>query len=463
MSDILPQLREVLGPNGFLEGDEALARVSRVGLSGETEPSGGFAVLRPKSTEEVSKCLSLCHQAGRPIVAQGGRTGLVQGTTAGGEDLVLSLERMTAIEDVDPIGRTMTLQAGVPLQAAQEKVEEYELMFPLDLGARGSATIGGNVSTNAGGNRVIRYGMMRDMVLGVEAVLADGTVLSSLNRMIKNNAGYDLKQLFIGTEGTLGVVTRVVLRLRELARSQNTAFVAVQSFDQLAAFLKQIDRSLGGSLSAFEVMWNSFYRLITTPPATNRPPLPQDYPYYVLVETMGGDQQTDLERFEQALMQTIEDGLIADAVIAKSQAERDAMWALRDDVGQVGQFGAFFVFDVSLAIKDMEGYVDEVLKRLSDRFPDHRTVVFGHMGDGNLHIVSGVGDGSHEARRGVEEAIYQPLEPLGGSISAEHGIGLEKKAYLPLTRSEPEIALMRMLKKSLDPKGILNPGKIFNV
>ena len=237
-------------------------------------------------------------------------------------------------------------------------------MLPLDLGARGSATVGGNVSTNAGGNRVIRYGMMRDMVLGLEAVLADGTIVSSLGKMIKNNAGYDLKQLFIGSEGSLGIVTRVVLRLRQLPKSQNTAFVALDSFENVTSFLSAIDGKLGGTLSAFEVMWKDFYELVTKAPAENKPPISHDYPYYILVESLGADQEADAERFEAALAETLEEGLLADAVIAKSQGERNAMWAMRDDVGQCLQFWPFFAFDVSMGIPDMESYVSEVNQSL---------------------------------------------------------------------------------------------------
>jgi FAD/FMN-containing dehydrogenase len=307
---------------------------------------------------------------------------------------------------------------------------------------------------------VIRYGMMRDMVLGLEAVLADGTILSSLNHLIKNNAGYDLKQLFIGSEGTLGVVTRAVLRLRPKPLSQDTAFAALDSFAALPRFLRHMERALGGTLSAFEVMWEDFYRLVTTLPAKGRPPIPYGHSYYVLVESLGGDQTEDSARFERALEAALESGDVADAVIAKSQAERNDMWALRDDVTQLGRNVPIFSFDVSLKIADMESYVADVRRELSDRWPKFTLVIFGHLGDGNLHVVAGVGDRSHEARHAVEETIYGALRARGGSVSAEHGIGLEKRAYLSWSRGSEELALMGRLKQALDPNNILNPGKV---
>jgi FAD/FMN-containing dehydrogenase len=454
MEKLLGELRAALGDGYVHEGAAALERAQ-----GSWSPVGApRAVLRPGSTAEVSRVLALCHRAGAPVVPWGGRTGLVRGAMAEGA-LALSLDRMNRIEEIDTGGGTMTVEAGCVLQTACEAAEEKGLFLPLDLGARGSATIGGNIATNAGGNRVIRYGMMRDMVLGLEAVLADGTVLTSMNRLIKNNAGYDLKQLFIGTEGTLGIVTRAVLRLRARPASQDTAFLAVESFDHLPALLRRLERTLGGTLSAFEVMWEDFYKLVTTEPATGRPPVPHGHPYYVLVEAMGGDQAGDTARFETALMAALEDGLAADAVIAKSQAERNAMWALRDDVAQVLRLGHIFAFDVSLPIATMESYITEVRAGLAAKWPGYRLAVFGHLGDGNLHLIPGI-DGGEEDREAVEEAIYAPLRSRQGSVSAEHGIGLEKRAYLSWSRTAEEIALMHTLKAALDPKNILNPGKV---
>ena len=455
---LIDELTAALGADAVLTGEAAAERAK----SPWTRLGTPRALLRPRTTEEVSAALRICHAVGAPVSAWGGKTGLVSGARAEGE-IALSLDRMNAIEEIDTVGTTMTVQAGCVLQTACEAAEATGLMLPLDLGARGSATIGGNIATNAGGNRVLRYGMMRDMVLGVEAVLADGTVVSSMNHLMKNNTGYDLKQLFIGSEGTLGIVTRAVIRLRTRPVSQDTALVAVDTFEQLPALLHFLDRRLGGTLSAFEVMWADFYELVTTEPAKGRAPIPYGHAYYVLIDGMGGDEAADAERFEAVLGEALETGLIADAVVAKSLAEREAIWGLRDDVGQTSRRGPSHTFDVSLRISDMEGYVADVRGALAARWADPTAFVFGHLGDGNIHLVIGVGEGGPEVRKAVEEIVYQPLATIGGSISAEHGVGLQKRAYLGLSRNPGEIALMRTLKGVLDPKNILNRGKIFEV
>ena len=459
MSDLLEAIQDIVGKGGVLTGTDVSSRAS-----GIWRPQGieAQAIVRPRSTEQVSRILALCNVAGQSVVAHGGLTGLVEGAVTESSDIIVSLERMNEIEEVNAVERTMTVQSGVVLEAVQDAAEEVGLMYPLDIGGRGSCTVGGNIATNAGGNRVIRYGMTRDMVLGVEAVLADGTVVSSLNRMIKNNAGYDVKQLFIGSEGCLGVVTRAVLRLRERPRSQETMLVAATSFDNIVALLKVMDAKLGGTLSAFEVLWNNFYRLVTTPPAMQKPPLKQDYPYYALIEAMGGDPAADHERIEQAAAEAYDAGLIADAVIAGNEAQRRELWAIRDDVEQVNQYEPMFIFDVSLRISKMEAYVEEVNRRLGETFGEYVNFTFGHIGDGNIHFGTSAG-ASKDAQEGVKRAVYEPLESIGGSVSAEHGVGLDKKKYLKLSRNDAEIALMRTLKKALDPKGILNPGKVFDL
>jgi len=455
MAELLEQLKGALGAGAVLEGQDAVD----AGASFWTRPGAPRAVLRPRSTEEVALILRAANAAGQPVTPWGGLTGLVDGARADGA-LALSLSRMNAIEAIDAVDGAMRVQAGCVLQTACEAAEAEGLLLPLDLGARGSATIGGVISTNAGGNRVLRWGMVRQMVLGLEAVLADGTIVSAMNPLIKNNTGYDLKQLFIGAEGTLGVVTRAVLRLRPKPASDNVAFLAVDEFDQLPRLLDRLRRSIGDALSAFEVMWSDFYVLVTTPPAAGRPVLPHGHPYYVLVEAMGVDPEADAARFEQALVAALEAGEVADAAVAKSLAERNAMWALRDDVAQTARNGPIFTFDVSLHIADMQAYVAEVRRALSGRWPAARLVVFGHLGDGNLHLIAGVGDASLEIRHAVEETVYAPLRGIGGSISAEHGVGLQKRAFLGWTRSPAELALMRTLKRALDPNDILNPGKI---
>ena len=414
-------------------------------------------LVRPKTTEEVSCALRICHEHHQSVVPHGGLTGLVEGALTQPLDIVLSTERLNVIEEISASERTMVVQAGVMLQSVQEAAASEGSMFPLDLGSRGSCTLGGNLSTNAGGNRVIRYGMARDMVLGLEAVMADGTVISSMNRMIKNNAGYDLKQWFLGTEGTLGIITRAVLRCREEVTTAPTALVAINSFDALVAFLKQLDRGLAGNLSAFEVMWQNFYQLVTQPPAPNQRPLQDDAAYYVLVEAMGAAQ----EQLEAILEQALEAELIVDAVVSQSSQQTDQLWGLRDDVAQTFQFSPVFLFDVSLRLSEMARYVDAVNAGLAARFDAPKNFVLGHVGDGNLHFAIAVGGDSRAQREGVEAAVYEPLKAIQGSVSAEHGVGLEKKPYLHFVRDEAEIQLMRTIKAAMDPRGILNPGKIF--
>ncbi|MDE2266788.1 MAG: FAD-binding oxidoreductase [Alphaproteobacteria bacterium] len=457
----LAELRAVVDQPGWIDDPNDMApylQEQRGRFQG-----GALAVARPSSTGQVSALVKAAAKAGVQIVPQGGNTGLVGSSMSypGERAIVLSLQRMNRIEEIDEQGATMTVEAGCVLQAACDAADAKGLFFPLDLGARGSATIGGNIATNAGGNRVIRYGMMRELVLGLEAVLADGTVISSLNRLIKNNAGYDLKHIFIGSEGTLGIVTRAVLRLRPKPVSQNVALLAIDSFEMLPRVLRSVERSLGGMLSAFEVMWEDFYRLVTTPPAQGTAPIPHGHSYYVLLEAMGGDQAEDGARFESALAAELDNGQVANAIVAKSKAECQRLWALRDDVAQVVRHAPFFTFDVSLPISEMEEYVREVRQALLSRWPATALMVFGHLGDGNLHLIPCVGDGSHETRAAVENIIYDALRSRRGSVSAEHGIGLEKRQYLSYSRNAQEIALMRALKQTLDPRNILNPGKIF--
>ena len=459
MNELLNNIINVVGPAGVLQGEDVTSR------SDSWPPMGGCqakAIIRPASTREVSEVLKLCHAAGQGVVTHGGLTGLVGGAHAEQDEIVLSLERMRALEPVDTINRTITVDAGVPLQRVHEAAEGAGLLFPLDLGARGSCTIGGNIATNAGGNSVIRYGMTRDQLLGVEAVMADGTIISSLNGVIKNNTGYDLKQLFIGSEGTLGIVTRAVLRLRPLPRSSNTALVAIESFDLLGRFLADMDSALGGTLSAFEVMWNDFYRLIVGDGSKHGQPLGSDHGFYVLLESTGGHEDSDKVRFEGALEEAFESELIVDAVIAQSKQQREDLWSIRDDIEGLTQLlMPPIVFDISLGIPHMDDYVDEVRQQLTDRWPDSLMVVFGHLGDGNIHLGITVGSHAPDEVHAVETIVYEALGRRRGVISAEHGIGLDKREYLKHSRSEDEISLMKTLKQALDPKGILNPGKIF--
>ena len=453
---LVADLRALVGEQGLITGERLTARV----YDKHVGPVAARVLVRPADTSQVSAVLRLCHSRGQAVVPHGGLTGLVFGGTASESELILSLEALNRIESVDVAGRTMRVEAGVTLQRVQEEAERFNLMFPLDLGARGTATIGGNIATNAGGMRVVRFGMMRSLVLGVEVVLADGTVLCSLNRMLKNNAGYDLKQLFIGSEGTLGIVTRADLRLASRPVSSCSAFVACRDFSAMTELLGLLDARLGGQLSAFEALWPEFYELTTTAPALSSPILPYGHAVYALIEALGADPEADQERFERVLADAMESGSIVDAAIAKSEAQRHAMWAPREDVFQMDRYGPSHSFDVSLAIADMPRYLDTLRGALQDRLPGAKTFVFGHVADGNLHISVCAGDAD---ARIVENCVYEPLRSITGSISAEHGIGLERKPYLEISRTRAEIATMRALKAALDPRGILNPGKVIDV
>ncbi|MAT92140.1 MAG: FAD-binding oxidoreductase [Halioglobus sp.] len=445
-AQVIARLRDLLGERGVREQpDDYLPDI----------------VLKPESTEQVSAVLELCNAAGQALVPLGGKTGLASGHFQTNGEIGLSLERMNAIEEIDSDNRTMTVQSGCILQVAAEAAAERELLLPMDWGARGSATVGGGVSTNAGGNMVIRYGMARDSVLGLEVVLADGTVVTSLNKMLKNNTGYDLKQWFIGAEGTLGVVTRVVLRLRPLPTSQNTALLAVQDFPRVAELLRFLDARSGGSLSAFEVMWPDFYEYITREGYVHPRPLPHGYGHYVLVETQGSEPVHDAERFEAVLGEAMEQGLVEDAVLSRSQAERNELWEIRDDVLDFFNLGPFIPFDVSVTIERMEAFIADIRAQMA-QYDGAICVVFGHLGDNNLHLNLGNRDAQKFDYEAMQTLLYETVEKYAGSISAEHGIGLSKREQLPRSRSAEELQLMMRLKRMLDPHNILNPNKIFS-
>ena len=456
---LLEEIEKIVGDNGIIFGEDVFNRKAGIWIDDGIRAD---AIVRPKNTEELSKVLSICNQLNQEVIPHGGLTGLAEGAISKKGQIAISSERMKDIEEIDEIGRTITVQAGVPLERVQEEAEKYNLMLAVDLGARGSCTIGGNISTNAGGNMVIKYGMMRDSVLGLEAVLADGKVVTSMNQMLKNNSGYDLKQLFIGTEGTLGFVTKAVLRLREKPKSINTALLGLDSFAQVIKLLKYLDKGLGGNLSAYEVMWKNYYEVVVQSNSSNTLPLPINSNYFVLVETLGANQEKDTSLFEELLEEALQNKIIKDAVIPQSEPERSRLWAIRDDVEQHYKEGPVKMFDVSMPILSMEDYVKEVNKRFAENWDTYKCVVFGHVGDGNLHIIGGVGSENKEEIIAMESCIYEPLEDINGAISAEHGIGLEKKNYLGISRSVNEINLMKTLKKALDPNNILNPGKVFD-
>jgi len=459
---IIDDLRTMFDATTVLTGGDIDARYHTDMAGVAVAPP--LAVMRPRSTEDVSKFLKLCHQARLPVTTQGGMTGLVGATMPLPGEIVLSMERMTAIEEVDTGGGVVITQTGVPLQRLQERVGEDGFMFPLDLGARGSCTIGGNISTNAGGNRVIRYGMTRDLVLGLEAVLADGTVLRGVRKYIKNNTGIDLKQLFVGTEGTLGVVTRAALRIFPAPAEQQVALCALESFGRVRSLLDLARARLGGDLTAFEVMWNEYYRLTTKLVQGVAAPLPTSHPFYVLLESSGSDAERIRDDLEEMLEHGLEQGIILDATIASSGAAAAAIWKIRDSSVELGRaIGPSGVgFDISLAIDRMEAFADTIQRELKTIDEDAYAIVFGHAGDGNLHVNARY-PATADRSEDITKLVYGITGDFAGSISAEHGIGLLKRPYLKLSRTEEEIETMRTLKRALDPHHILNPGRIFTV
>lgn len=458
MTDVVEELAAIVGNDRVVTGGSIGERVTSFW---NNAPMQAKVIVYPQTTEEVSDVLRCCNRRGQSVITQGGLTNCVAAAEPAEDDVVLSLDKMNRILEIDTVGGTAVVEAGAILQTVQETVAEQGLLFPLDLGARGSCTIGGNVATNAGGMNVLRYGMMRNLVLGLEAVLADGTVISSMNRMMKNNAGYDLKQLFIGTEGTLGVVTRVVLRLFPQPASRQSALVAMNDFESVSGFLLKLQRELADSLSAFEIMWGDYYAAVTGDNG-HRAPLPRDYSFYVVFESEGSNPEADASRFEDVLEQALADGLIVDAVIPKSESESRAIWEIRENFEGILVPEPVYLYDVSLPIRDMAAYVAAVKAKVAERWSGGQCYAIGHVADGNLHLfVRPLEQG--DFHRASDECVYEPLAEVGGSVSAEHGIGTEKLSWLPHSRSAAEINLMRSLKLSLDSNNILNPGRVITL
>ena len=458
MKELASKLKKSLGDDVVLEG-ESITEKYVADWSGHN-PHLPAAVFRPSSTEQISIILKACNDVNQQVVIQGGMTGLCGGGTPRENEVVLSMERLNQIEDVDRDSMTITTAAGTPLQVIQETALSIGCIFPLDIGSRGSCQIGGNISTNAGGNQVIRYGMTRSLVLGLEAVMADGTIVSSMNKLLKNNAGYDLKHLLIGTEGTLGVITRVVLRLFPLPKSQCTALCGIKSFENTRRFLNIAREEFTGSLNSFEVMWSSFIDVIMEHNTELRNPFDTTHEISVLLEIKGQDQSYEQEKFESVLFSAIEQGLIEDAVIAKTQKETEQIWSIRDGIAAViPVLKGLATFDIGINIGDMPLFLEKVENELNAEFSKINTFTFGHIGDGNLHY--GATTGKEEDIKKIHNIIYKEVGRFDGSISAEHGIGIQKKDYLELSRNDGEIQMMRTLKTALDPKGILNPGRIF--
>jgi len=418
------------------------------------------ALLLPRTTAQISQALAICYKAQQTVVPQGGMTGLAGGAIPRPGDIALSLDRMSGIEEIDAASATITVLAGTTLQTVQEAALAAGFELGLDFGARGTCQIGGNLATNAGGNRVIQSGTAREQVLGLEVVLASGAILSSMNKMVKNNTGYDLKQLFIGSEGTLGVITRAVLRLHPKRGARHTALVAFATYDRAVALLRKLVAHFGNDISAFELMWPDFFEFGLALTATGSSPFAEPYPLYALVEYAGFDANDDGESFAAVLGDLLEKEVIQDAVIAQSISDAQALWAVRECTAEFPVKMDAVNFDVSMPIGCIGDFVDHCRAMLDEKWPGNVSYFFGHIGDSNLHLTVDGRSIPHISHHEIYAFVYGLLGPYRGSVSAEHGIGLLKKEFLHVSRSREELAAMAAIKLALDPKGIMNPGKV---
>lgn len=458
--DFLAALAASIGPDRVSTGDAVPLR-HHSDWSG-APPVPPLALVRPRSTDEVSAVLRLCSEYRVPVVPQGGLTGLAGAAVPSRDAIALSLDRMSAVESVDPVASSITVQAGASLQAVQEAAAAQGLQFGVDLGARGSCQIGGNLSTNAGGNGVLQFGMMREQTLGLEVVLADGSVLPMLRPMLKNNTGYDLKQFFIGAEGTLGVITRAVLRLCPAPRARVAALVALADFDAALALLGRLQARFPRAVAAYELMWRDFIETSLKWQGL-REPFETVHPFAALVEVVGDDEASVRVALEEALAEAMEAGQASDAIVAQSQAQALAFWKIREVTAELPvHMHPPINFDVSLPMAEIGRFAEACRSAFDARWPGHHSLFFGHVGDSNLHIsTDGRSIGGDEAL--IERLVYERVAAHGGSVSAEHGIGLHKKPYLAASRTPAELATMRAIKRALDPLHLLNPGKVFDL
>jgi FAD/FMN-containing dehydrogenase len=463
-ADVISRLKAVLGDGGWSQDPDRLAPKL---VEWRDRWSGTTPLLAlPRSTEQVAAVVGVCAESGVAITPQGGNTGLVGGQIPQGE-ILLSLERMRAIRDLDPFDDVIVVEAGVTLAAVHEAASAADRLFPLSLASEGSATVGGLVSTNAGGTAVLRYGTMRGLVLGLEAVLPNGEIWNGLKRLRKDNTGYDLKQLLIGAEGTLGVVTAASLKLYPVLASRAVAFVGLKSPREAIALLARAKAETGGALDAFELMGRAGLALVLKNIEGQREPLEGVHPWYVLIETASGEPGAAEAAMERLLAKALEDELIQDAAIAQTEAQGKAFWALRENqsAGQKRE-GAAWKHDVSVPVSRMADFIDAATKALHAWAPDVRVVAFGHVGDGNVHYDVLAFEGSdpsvHAARRDQgSRIVHDIIATMDGSISAEHGLGTMKSAEALLYKAPVEVAAMRSLRAALDPKRIMNPRVLF--
>ncbi len=426
------------------------------------------AVVRPGSVAEVSALLKWASETGTRLVPQGGNTGLVGGQipVAEGREVILSLQRLDKIRKVDAEGDTMIVEAGVTLQRAQEAAEAASRLFPLSLASEGSCTIGGNLSTNAGGTAVIAYGNARELCLGLEVVLADGRIWNGLRQLRKDNTGYDLRNLFIGSEGTLGVITAAVLKLFPLPAARATAFLAVPDPEAALSLLNKAKASAGGTLTTFELMPRIGLDFVIRHAAGARDPLSEASPWYVLMEVSAQAEAGLSDAVEAFLGEAMEEGLVTDAVLAGSLGQRADLWKLREMLSEVQTYeGGSIKHDVSVPLHATPQFLKRAIARVEALVPGCRPVPFGHLGDGNIHFNVSQPVGADKAAflagwDAMNEAVHAIVTELKGSISAEHGIGRLKRSLLPGVKDPVELELMRTVKAALDPKGVLNPGAV---
>ncbi len=467
---LIEKFREIVGPGGVIDAPADAAPYFRDHR--ELFAGAGLCVLRPASTEAVAAAVRLCAEARVAVVPQGGNTGLVGGSVPdeSGAAVVVSLARMNRIRALDPIDSTMTAEAGCVLADLQAAARDADRLFPLSLGAEGSCMIGGNLSTNAGGVNVLRYGNARDLVLGLEVVLPDGRVWNGLNRLRKDNTGYDLKQLFIGAEGTLGIITAAVLKLFPLPKAVETAFVAVPELDDVLALLADARAASGDGVTAFELVPRIGIELTTRHFADVRAPLETDSPWYVLMEWSAGagtgaddGLRVALEAF---LERAFEADRVSDATIAANEAQRQALWKLREVLPESQtREGGSIKHDVSVPVSRVAELIARGSEKLAAYLPGVRPFPFGHVGDGNIHFnvsaPASMGKDAFHAHWGpINRLIHDLVMEMGGSFSAEHGIGRLKRKELAHYADPLKLELMARIKAALDPDGIMNPGKV---
>ena len=459
-TNIISLFENILDKSSIVTGENLKSRFYHIWKT--DLPLEAVCLLLPKDTDQVSGILKICNDNDQEVVIHGGLTNLVGSTKSTNKQVVISLEKMNNIIEIDEKGKTVTCESGVIIEDIINSVKEKNLLLPLNFGARGSAQIGGAVSTNAGGLRVFKYGMTRNLVLGLEAVLPDGTVISSLKKLMKDNTGYDLKQFFIGSEGTLGIVTKVILRLYQHPKTRYTALAVTDDYQKVLSLLKFMEYKISNNLTAFELLWNDTYKQMVSDKTMYNKYLPDNYKYYVLIEYMGGDFENDYDTFEKAIMQAIDQGIVDDAVLGKDEKEQQNIWGIREDVAVLAEEKKYDQqFDISIPVTQIGEIIDKTINELKNCKGVETIFPFGHVADGNIHFIIGKDSDDDDLKSKINEIIYSNTELVKGSISAEHGIGLDKKKYLKKSRSKDEIELMKLIKKSIDPKNILNPGRVF--